>query len=56
MSLAKTFIFSTTGFFFVYLSRGLGILSFIPGSVILLLLLIAVVSGLVWGIVGTLRY
>ena len=54
--LSKTFIYSALIFIFVYLLRGFGILSFIPGGIILLLLLITIATGLMWGIVSTLRY
>lgn len=54
--LYKTFAYSAIAFIFVYLLRGIGILSFIPGGIILLLLLITIVSGLMWGIMATLRY
>ena len=54
--LYKTFAYSAIAFLIVYLLRGVGILSFIPGGLILLLLLIAIFSGLMWGIMATLRY
>jgi hypothetical protein len=54
--LSKTFIYSTITFTLVYLLRGFGILSFMPGGIILLLLLIAFSTGLMWGIIATLRY
>jgi hypothetical protein len=54
--LSKTFIYSTITFFLVYLLRGFGILSFMPGGIVLLLLLIALTAGLMWGILATLRY
>ena len=54
--LYKTFANSAIAFLIVYLLRGVGILSFIPGGLILLLLLIAIFSGLMWGIMATLRY
>lgn len=52
----KAFIISSVTFVVVYLFRGFGILSFLPGGVILLLLLITIASGLTWGIVKTRRF
>jgi hypothetical protein len=54
--LFKTFILSAIAFFGVYFLRGLGWLSFLPGGLILLLLLISLGSGLTWGIVKTRKY
>lgn len=54
--LYKTFTYSAIAFIVAYLLRGIGILSFIPGGIILLLLLTTIVSGLMWGIMATLRY
>lgn len=54
--LSKIFTYSALTFLLVYLLRGFGILSFLPGGIILLLLSIAIVTGLMWGIVATLRY
>ena len=52
----KIFILSALIFLVVYLLRGLGILSFIPGGTILVLLFITISAGLTWGIIATLRY
>jgi hypothetical protein len=54
--LSKIFIYSAITFFLVYLLRGFGILSLMPGGIILLLLLITLTTGLIWGIIATLRY
>ena len=54
--LTKTFTFSSLSFLAIYLLRGFGILSFLPGGIILFLLAVALSSGLLWGIVATLRY
>jgi hypothetical protein len=54
--LSKAFIYSAITFFLVYFLRGFGILSFMPGGIILLLLLITLSTGLIWGILATLRY
>ncbi|HHP7232937.1 MAG TPA: hypothetical protein ACFCUY_19045 [Xenococcaceae cyanobacterium] len=56
ITLRKTFIVSLVIFLIVYILRGLGILSFLPGGVLLLLLLITLSTGLAWGIKRTLRY
>ncbi|AFZ37794.1 hypothetical protein Sta7437_4325 [Stanieria cyanosphaera PCC 7437] len=52
----KTFIISSATFALVYLLRGFGILSFLPGGIILILLLITIGSGLTWGIAKTRRF
>jgi hypothetical protein len=52
----KTFIISLATFTVIYLLRGFGILSFIPGGIILILLLITIGSGLTWGIVKTRKF
>ena len=54
--ITKTFAYSALGFLVVYLLRGIGILSFIPGGIVLILLLITISSALMWGIIATLRY
>jgi hypothetical protein len=48
--LFKTFTISAIAFLVIYLLRGLGLLSFLPGGTILLLLLISVSSGITLGI------
>ncbi|TRU81915.1 MAG: hypothetical protein EWV76_04620 [Microcystis novacekii Mn_MB_F_20050700_S1] len=40
----------------VYILRGLGILSFLPGGLILLLILSSVVTGIIYGIDKTRRF
>ena len=54
--MAKNFYWAIAAFLFVYLLRGFGILSFIPGGVVFLLLLLVILTGLMWGIVATMRY
>ena len=54
--ISKIFILSASIFLIVYLLRGLGILSFIPGGTLLVLLFITISTGLTWGIIATLRY
>ena len=54
--ISKIFIGSALIFTFIYLLRGMGILSFIPGGSILVLLFITISAGLTWGIMATLRY
>ena len=41
---------------FVYILRGMGILSFLPGGLILLLILSSVVTGIIYGIDKTRRF
>ncbi len=41
---------------FVYVLRGLGILTFIPGGVLWLLILLTIGTGIVYGIQKTRRY
>ena len=55
-TLRKTFITSLAIFVIFYILRGFGVLSFLPGGIVLLLLLITLSSGLAWGIKRTLRY
>ncbi len=55
-TLRKTFITSLAIFVIFYILRGFDVLSFLPGGIILLLLLITLSSGLAWGIKRTLRY
>ena len=54
--LPNLFFISLMGFFALYFLRGIGLITFISGGVIIALLAIAVVSGLAWGIVKTRRY
>ena len=54
--LNKIFYLSLVSFLFLYLLRGIGIVTFLSGGVIMFLLLTAVISGLSWGILKTRRY
>jgi hypothetical protein len=54
--LAKIFFISLVGFITLYLLRGLGMITFLPGGIIAAFLMTAVVSGLSWGIIKTRRY
>ena len=54
--LSKIFYSSLVGFAFLYLLRGIGMITFISGGVIMMLLMCAVISGLTWGILKTRRY
>ncbi|WP_175561088.1 hypothetical protein [Hydrococcus rivularis] len=40
----------------VYLMRGLGILTFIPGGIILFLFALSILTGIIYGIAKTWRY
>jgi hypothetical protein len=51
-----TFIGSLTAFLTIYVLRGFGLLSFLPGSIVLLLLFIALSSGITWGVIKTFKY
>lgn len=50
------FFISLMGFIALYILRGIGMITFIPGGMITALLMTAVISGLGWGIVKTRRY
>jgi hypothetical protein len=52
-SLFFGFLFVTV---LVYILRGMGILSFLPGGLILLLILSSVVTGIIYGIDKTRRF
>ena len=54
--LRNIFSMSLTGFITLYILRGIGMITFISGGIIIVLLMTAVVSGLSWGIVKTRRY
>ena len=54
--LSKIFYLSLMSFLFLYLLRGIGMITFLSGGVIMILLLTAVISGLTWGILKTRRY
>jgi hypothetical protein len=52
----KVFVISLIAFLVLYLLRGFGILTFLPGGIILVLLLIVLSSGLAWGIQKTRKF
>ena len=54
--LVKLFTFSLIGFLLLYILRGFGILAFIPGGIILFLLIMTLGSGLAWGIKKTRKF
>ena len=54
--LPNIFFISLMGFIALYLLRGIGMITFIPGGIIMALLMTAVISGLTWGILKTQRY
>jgi hypothetical protein len=54
--LLNILIISLIGFVTLYVFRGIGMITFISGGVITGLLMIAVISGLTWGILKTRRY
>ncbi len=54
--LFKIFSMSLVGFVTLYLFRGIGMITFVPGGIITFLLMTAVISGLSWGIWKTRRY
>ena len=54
--LLNIFFISLMGFIALYILRGIGFITFLPGGVITILLLIAIISGLIWGIAKTRRY
>ena len=54
--LPKIFLLSSLGFATLYILRGIGLITFIAGGVITLLLMTMVISGLTWGILKTRRY
>lgn len=54
--LLNIFFVSLMGFITLYVLRGIGMITFIPGGAIAMLLLATVISGLAWGIVKTRRY
>jgi hypothetical protein len=53
---AYVFAISLAVTVFVYVLRGLGILTFIPGGVLWLLILLTIGTGIVYGIQKTRRY
>lgn len=54
--LTKIFSMSLMGFITLYILRGIGLITFLPGGIISLALMTAVISGLTWGILKTRRY
>lgn len=40
----------------LYILRGIGFITFLPGGIIILLFMTATISGLGWGILKTRRY
>ncbi|MGB5635109.1 MAG: hypothetical protein WBM44_12450 [Waterburya sp.] len=54
--LPNIFFISLMGFISLYFLRGIGFITFLPGGIISLLLMTAVISGLTWGILETRRY
>ena len=54
--LLNIFSMSLMGFITLYVLRGIGMITFISGGIIIVLLMSAVISGLTWGILKTRRY
>lgn len=54
--LSSIFFISLVGFLALYILRGIGWITFLPGGVFIVLLMAAMLSGLTWGIVKTRRY
>lgn len=54
--LLNIFFISLMGFLALYILRGIGMITFIPGGMITMLLLLAIASGLSWSILKTRRY
>ena len=54
--LPNIFFISLMGFITLYILRGIGFITFLPGAVITILLLTVIISGLTWGILKTRRY
>ncbi|MEY4518564.1 MAG: hypothetical protein RLZZ499_1163 [Cyanobacteriota bacterium] len=54
--LLNIFIISLLGFVTLYVLRGIGMITFISGGVITILLMTMIISGLTWGILKTRRY
>ena len=53
---AYAFAITVAVTFVVYLLRGFGILTFIPGGIIWILILLSIATGLVYGVQKTRRY
>jgi hypothetical protein len=54
--LIQLFFISLIGFITLYILRGIGFITFLPGGVISTLLMTTIISGLTWGIIKTRRY
>ncbi|MGL5075122.1 MAG: hypothetical protein ACRDBG_04690 [Waterburya sp.] len=54
--LIQLFFISLIGFIALYILRGIGFITFLPGGVIGILLMTTIMSGLTWGIIKTRRY
>ena len=54
--LSNIFFISLMGFAALYFLRGIGFATFLPGGIILALLIATLISGLIWGILKTSRY
>jgi len=54
--LLNVFFLSLLAFATLYILRGISLITFIAGGVIMALLVTAVISGLTWGILKTRRY
>ncbi|MEL6439787.1 MAG: hypothetical protein AAFQ80_11100 [Cyanobacteria bacterium J06621_8] len=54
--LQNIFLMSLAGFLVLYILRGIGWLTFLPGGIISALLLMTIISGLTWGILKIRRY
>jgi len=54
--LLNVFFLSLIGFATLYILRGIGLITFLAGGVIMALLMTAVISGLTWSILKTRRY
>jgi hypothetical protein len=55
-SFKSLFLISLGVTLLVYILRGIGVLSFLPGGMILLLILISVVTGILYGVDKTRRF
>jgi len=54
--LPNIFFISLISFVALYILRGIGFITFLPGGIITILFMTAVISGLSWGIIKTRRY
>ena len=53
-TLIVTYVFAVT--VVVYLLRGFGVLTFLPGAVLWVLILLSIATGLIYGVQKTRRY